>query len=66
MICSKSFIIAGSKLMGQYLVVCEGGLSGLMSIQRAATFQAYGIKLSVNDMVKVRAKNCKNLYLLPS
>ena len=64
----KSFIIALSKLMGRYLVVCEGGLSGLMSIQRTATFQNCGIKPSFSDMVKARAKLklCKILYLLPS
>ena len=38
-------------------MVCEGGLSGLMSIQRTATFQTYGIKPSFNDMVKARAKS---------
>ena len=54
---SKSFIIALSKLVGRKLVVCEGGLSGLMGIQRTATFQTYGIKPSFNDMVKARAKS---------
>ena len=53
---SKSFIIAQSKQMGRQLVVCEGSLSALMSIQRAATFQTYGIKPSFNDMVKDQAK----------
>ena len=53
---SKSFIIALSKLMGRLLVVCEGGLSGLMSIQRTAIFQTCGIKPSFIDMVKARAK----------
>ena len=33
-------------------MVCKGGLSGLMSIQRTATFQTYGIKPGFNDMVK--------------
>ena len=46
--------------MGQMIVVCEGGLSGLMSIQRTATFQTYGIKPSFNDMVKARAKRLQN------
>ena len=38
-------------------MVCEGGLSGLMSIQRIATFQTYGIKPNFNDTVKARAEN---------
>ena len=33
---------------------------GLMSIQRIATFQAYGIKPSFSDMVKARAKSLQN------
>ena len=31
-------------------------MSCLMSIQRTATFQTYGIKPSFSDMVKARAK----------
>ena len=54
---SKGFIIALSKLMPRQLVVCEGGLSGLMDIQRTATFQTYGIKPSFNDTVKARAES---------
>ena len=57
---SKSFIIALSKLMGRQLVVCKGGLSGLLSIQRTATFQKYGIKPRFRDMVKARAKILQN------
>ena len=49
---SKSFIIALSKLMGQWLV-CEGSLSGLMSIQRTALFQTYGIKPNFDDIKAV-------------
>ena len=62
---SKSFIIAVSKLLGQQLVVCEGGMSALMSIQRTATFQTFGIKHSFNDVVGLEPKVCENLYLLP-
>ena len=47
-------------------MVCEVGLSGLMSIQRTAIFQTCGIKPSFSDIVKARAKTCKILYLLPS
>ena len=43
--------------MGRYLVVCKGGFSGLMSIQRSATFQTYGVKHSFNDTVNGRAKS---------
>ena len=42
--------------MGRELVVCEGGLSGLMSIQRTAIFQTCGIKPGLSDTVKARAK----------
>ena len=54
---SKSFSIALSKLMGRHIIVCEGGLSGFMSIQRTATFQTYGIRRNFNDTVKARAKS---------
>ena len=53
---SKSFIIALSKLTGRKLVVCEGSLSGLMSIQSTAIFQTYGMKPNFNGMVKAQAK----------
>ena len=43
--------------MGRQVVVCEGGFSGLMSIQMTATFQTYGIKHSFNNMVKALAKS---------
>ena len=50
----KSFIIV---VTNWSIVVCEGGLSGLMTIQRTATFLIYGIKPSFNDTVKARAKS---------
>ena len=43
--------------MSQELVVCIDGLSGLMSIQRTATFHTYEIKPSFNNMVKARAQS---------
>ena len=45
------------QLHSHHATVCEGGLSGLMSIQRTAIFQTCGIKPSqFSDMVKARAK----------
>ena len=43
--------------MGREPVACERGLSGLMNVQRTATFQTYGIKPNFNDTVKARAKS---------
>ena len=43
--------------MGRELVVCEDSLSGLMSLQRTATFQTCGIKPSFSDMVEALLKS---------
>ena len=43
---SKSSTMVPSKLMGLYLSVREGSLSGLMSIHNMASFQAVGMDVS--------------------
>ena len=53
---SRSFVIVLGELMGRWLVVCGGGLSGLMGIQGAAIFQTCGVGPGFGDMVKARAK----------
>ena len=53
---SKIFMMVLSKLMGLWLVVREGSLSGLMSIHNVASFQAVGMYPVLSEKVKSLAR----------